>query len=127
MRDGAAGPNPAPTMAQLETHSSRGVCEAWPLASADKDNGWLAVKLYIDEVGALRKRPRNARAEALATASGQHGLAIHGDAYVGRIHLGAKFGEEINLDFGVEELAPDRRGAAACPYRNLPCATTYLY
>ena len=101
-----SGPNPAPTLADLENHSSKGVCEAWPLASASLENGWLAVKLYIDEVGALRKRPRNPRAEALATASGQLGLAIHGDAYVGRLHLGAKWGEENNLDFAVEELDP---------------------
>jgi len=105
--EGEEGPPPAPTLADLEEHSSRGVCEAWPLASATPENGWLAVKLYIDEVGALRKRERNARAEALVTASGQLGLAIHGDAYVGRLHLGAKWGEENNVDFGVAELATD--------------------
>jgi hypothetical protein len=81
------------TISELEQHSSKGVCEAWPLAAPTKENSWLAVKLYIDEVGALRKRPRNARAEALVTATGQLGLAIHGDAFVGRLHLGAKFGE----------------------------------
>ena len=102
--DGAEGPV-KPSMHDLEMHSMRGVCEAWPLASASYENGWMAVKLYIDEVGALRKRPRNARAEAIATATGQLGLAIHGDAYVGRLHLGATFGEENNVDFSVDELA----------------------
>ena len=34
------------------------------------------------QVGALRGRPRNGRAEALAAAAGLAGLAIHGDACV---------------------------------------------
>ena len=52
------------------------------------ENGFSDVKLYIDEIGALRGRERNPRAEALAAAAGLSGLSIHGDAFVGRLVRG---------------------------------------
>ena len=59
------------------------------------------MKLYIDEIGALRGRGRNARAEKLAHACGLAGLSIHGDAFVGRTIKGR------NAPFPVADLAPD--------------------
>ena len=95
-----------PSFSQLEGQAKSGVCEAWPLASATARNGYRIVRMYIDEIGVLRKRPRNPRAEALVQASGQMGLTIHGDAYVGRTELiDGKAGFEKNVDFGVDELA----------------------
>ena len=82
-----------------------GVCEAYPLAQASAENGNRAVRLYIDEIGALRGRPRNARAEALAAAAGLAGLSIHGDAFVGRTEGGAA--AVRNVDFDVGEMAHD--------------------
>jgi hypothetical protein len=106
---GADKPLHAPSADVLQEQARGGVCEAWPLAQASPDNDWRAVRLYIDEVGALRGRPRNSRAEALAAAAGLSGVAIHGDAYVGRCERGSSgegFGEQ-NVDFRSTELAHD--------------------
>ena len=95
----------APSVLELQKQAVGGVCEAWPLAQPTEANGWNAVRLYIDEVGALRSRPRNARAEALAHAAGLSGVAIHGDAYVGRAER-MESGER-SIDFTLPELAHD--------------------
>ena len=90
--------------ARMQQAAAGGACEAYPLATASEENGYTAVRLYIDEVGALRGRPRNKRAEDLAAAVGLVGLSIHGDAYVGRSGCA---GGERNGSFGVAELAHD--------------------
>ena len=95
-----------PSAMELDRQAKMGVCEAWPLLNPSDETGWTAVKLYIDEVGALRKRTRNARAEALCAAVGQPDVAIHGDAFVARIeNYGKWHADERNVDFGMEELA----------------------
>uniref|UniRef100_A0A7S3S9T9 Uncharacterized protein n=1 Tax=Emiliania huxleyi TaxID=2903 RepID=A0A7S3S9T9_EMIHU len=81
---GAAEALRAPSAETVQKLAAGGACEAYPLAQPSAANGWVGVRLYIDEVGALRSRPRNARAEALALAAGLSGLAIHGDVYVSR-------------------------------------------
>ena len=62
------------------------------------------------QVGALRGRPRNSRAEALAAGAGLAGLSIHGDVYVGRTLPrgggGAAVGA-LNVDFSLGEMSPD--------------------
>lgn len=78
-----------------------GSVEAYPLARGEDEY----VHLYIDEVGTLRQRPRNARAEKLASTVGLSGLRIHGDAYVGRTMPTAPFGVE-NLDFVMQDMEP---------------------
>ena len=103
---GAEGNSLAPPTAKsLEQEAFGGKCEAWPLAQPLESNDFRAVRLYIDEIGALRARPRNARAEVLAAACGLHGVAIHGDAYVGRCAR-APVGER-NEDFLVSDLVHD--------------------
>ena len=95
-----------PSADTIQQQAAGGVCEAYPLAQANESNSWMAVRLYIDEIGALRGRPRNSRAEALAAAAGLHGLSIHGDAYIGRCE--ARPHEcESNVDFKLQELAHD--------------------
>ena len=101
---GGLGDISAPSASSIQKVAAGGACEAYQLAPASESNGWRAVRLYIDEVGALRSRPRNRRAEDLAAAAGLAGLAIHGDAYVGRCERGAEGGER-NTTFAVEELA----------------------
>lgn len=64
------------------------------------------MKLYIDEIGALRGRPRNPRAEALAAAAGLSGLSIHGDAFVGRTVRG------VNQSFPLGDLSSGSSWAA---------------
>lgn len=96
-----------PSASAIQQEAAGGACEAYPLAPASEANGWKAVRLYIDEVGALRNRPRNARAEALAAAAGLAGLSIHGDAYLGRCQGGAAAGGERNVSLAVDELAHD--------------------
>ena len=92
--------------AAMQRAAAGGACEAYPLVAGTEENGWTSVRLYIDEVGALRGRPRNQRAEDLAAAAGLVGLSIHGDAYVGRCACGGGGGER-NASFGVSELAHD--------------------
>lgn len=93
----------APSAQEIQKQAAGGACEAYPLAPASEDNGWHAVRLYLDEVGALRSRPRNRRAEDLAAAAGLSDLSFHGDVYVGRCKRGEK--GEHNISFSVDELA----------------------
>ena len=96
----------SPSAAAIQQVAAGGKSESYPLMQASAENGWRGVRLYIDEIGALRQRPRNARAEELAHAAGLAGLAIHGDAYVGRCGRPDDGSvAEHNLDFQVEELA----------------------
>ena len=101
---GGLGDMKAPSASSIAKEAEGGACEAYQLAPASESNGWRVVRLYIDEVGALRSRPRNQRAEDLAAASGLAGLSIHGDAYVGRCERAAEGGER-NASFKVAELA----------------------
>ncbi|KAG8462298.1 hypothetical protein KFE25_012118 [Diacronema lutheri] len=117
---GAASALKAPSAAAMAAQAAGGACEAYPLAQPSGENGGRGVRLYIDEVGALRARPRNARAEALAAAAGLAGLAIHGDAYVGRTEraspdrLGSgTLGGETNCSLGLAELAHDTEWVVA--------------
>ena len=93
----------APSAQSLQEQARGGSCEAWPLAQPNEENDYRAVRLYIDEVGALRMRPRNERAEALAAACGLHGVSLHGDAYVGRCSR-APLGGERNDSFTLADL-----------------------
>ena len=93
-----------PSADVISQNALGGVCETYPLVNASQDNGWIAVRLYIDEVGALRARPRNKRAEDLASAVGLTGLAIHGDAFIGRCARDG-MGREMNQNFRVGDLA----------------------
>eukprot|EP00966_Prymnesium_polylepis_P068004 1580680-Prymnesium_polylepis.1 len=68
-----------PTAEAIAQQASGGKCESYPLMQPSADNGGRGVRMYIDEIGALRASPRNARAEELANAAGLAGLAIHGD------------------------------------------------
>jgi len=97
----------APTAQTIQKMAMGGTCESYPLAQPTADNGWCAVRLYIDEVGALRKRPRNQRAEDLLEMAGQPGVKISGDAYVGRVSNANGNGgyPERNISFGVGEMA----------------------
>ena len=97
----------APSSSSIQHVAQGGSCEAWPLCRGNEANNFRAVQLYIDEIGALRMRPRNARAEALAQACGLAGVAIHGDAYVGRCARDPARGGERNETFGLDELSPD--------------------
>ena len=100
----------APSAQVLQSMSKGGVVEAYPLAPADEANGHRAVRMYIDEVGALRGRARNARAEDLANAAGLFGVSIHGDAYIGRSgFVGLPGRSESNVDFLAADLAHDSK------------------
>ena len=97
----------APSAATLSTLAASGACEAYPLCMGKPENGFCDVKLYIDEVGALRGLGRSARAETLAAAAGLTGLSIHGDAFVGRCERGK------NTNFSLEEMSPASDWCAA--------------
>lgn len=109
-----------PSAAAIQREAAGGKCESYPLMQPSEENGWRGVRMYIDEVGALRARPRNVRAEELANAAGLAGLAIHGDAYVGR-HGGA-VGSAVgghNLDFALKEMAHNSEWVAQARAANL--------
>jgi len=102
----------SPSVDAIKRVARGGACEAWPLARPNAANDEKGVMLYIDEIGALRSRPRNPRAEALAASCGLHGVSIHGDVYVGRLAR-APTGGPRNVDFGLSELAPDSSWVSA--------------
>jgi len=94
----------APSAEEVQRQAAGGVTEAYPLSRYPSSGEGQCVRMYIDEVGALRGRPRNKRAEDLATGAGLTGLSIHGDAYIGRCRRSHAAGER-NMDFGREELS----------------------
>ena len=51
---GGLGDVRAPSASAIAKEAEGGACEAYQLAPATESNGWRAVRLYIDEVGALR-------------------------------------------------------------------------
>ncbi|KAL1504165.1 hypothetical protein AB1Y20_010574 [Prymnesium parvum] len=110
---GVGAPVATPSAAAIQREAAGGRCESYPLTPPSADPAHAAVRLYIDEIGALRGRPRNVRAEQLAQAAGLAGLAIHGDAYVGRC------GAAHNLDFRLGELAHDSAWVAQARAANL--------
>lgn len=93
---------PAPSLETMQKLGNAGGVEAYPLARGNGENGYRSVSLYIDEIGTLRQRPRNARAEKLCAAAGLNDLSIHGDAYVGRLQVGPN--GMRNVDFYESEL-----------------------
>ena len=99
----------APTADALQGLAVGGACERWPLSQLSDATAATrtSVYLYIDEIGALRALPRNARAEALAAAAGLAGVSIHGDAYVGRCTSARGDADEANADFPLAHLAHD--------------------
>ena len=101
----AQQPLQAPSLETMQKLGNEGGAEAYPLARGDAENGYRAVSLYIDEIGTLRARTRNARAEKLCAAAGLTGLSIHGDAYVGRLQIGPQ--GQRNVDFYDSELEED--------------------
>ncbi|KAJ8600258.1 hypothetical protein CTAYLR_002013 [Chrysophaeum taylorii] len=102
----------APKTATIQELAASGGAEAYPLSQPSEENGWEAIRLYVDEVGSLRQRPRNPRAERFAAeAAGLTGLRVHGDAYVGRTMV-TPHGIE-NLDFLREDLEPRAPWAVA--------------
>jgi hypothetical protein len=123
---GAAGADllKSPSADTMSAMAAGGACEAYPLTQSSAVNGWRSVRLYIDEVGALRSRPRNKRAEALAAAAGLTGLSIHGDAYVGRCERTAASGSgaEVNADFGLTEMAHDAEWVLAARREHMVAA-----
>lgn len=118
---GAAEMLKAPSADTMSALAAGGACETYPLTQGSAANGWRSVRLYIDEVGALRGRPRNRRAEALAAAAGLAGLSIHGDAYVGRCERGPS-GAEANADFGLAEMAHDASWVLAARQEHMAAA-----
>lgn len=102
----------APTTSTIREVARDSGAEAYPLAQPTEENGYEAVRLYVDEVGALRERARNPRAERFAfETAGLGGLRIHGDAYVGRT-MQTPHGIE-NLDLTLDDLLPTSPWAVA--------------
>jgi len=94
------------------------IAEAYPLSNPTSENNYIAVKMYIDEIGALRKRPRNTRAESVAAeCAGLESLHFCGDVYIGCIQAGGR-----NHDFTLADIKPDAKWAinARCQH-----STTY--
>jgi HSP20 family molecular chaperone IbpA len=58
--------------------------------------------MYLDEVGLLKKLPRNERAEGLSESCGFKGVHFYGDMYVGAIR--AEPSPMRNVDFAVNDL-----------------------
>ena len=60
---GGLGDVRAPSASAIAKEAEGGACEAYQLAPATESNGWRAVRLYIDEVGALRNPNPNPEPE----------------------------------------------------------------
>jgi hypothetical protein len=84
-----------------------------------------SVALYIDEVGALKKLPINARASALAARCGYgSGVMLHGDAFVGRLRTTAAASAASAplrraVDFVLDEMHPSSPWVRTAAAENL--------
>ena len=93
-------------------------------------NGFTAVNLYLDEIGALKKLPTNSRGAALAAACGFVDVPFYGDLYIGRVQ------SRQNLDFSLTEMdsgaawmkgvraQPDTNGPVLLGTTRAPCLTS---
>lgn len=61
-----------------------GHVEAFPLTRPSKENNWMSVSFYLDEVGQLKHLSNNARAAAIARYCGFENVALAGDMYIAR-------------------------------------------
>jgi len=73
------------------------------------------VNLYVDDTGAMKGLPGNARAAGLAAAAG-HPCEVHGDAFVARVVDSEEAFER--LDFTLAEVASDAAWIPAAQARN---------
>ena len=107
------------SVSAFESVSAAGSVESFSLVRPLDSNGHMGVYLYLDEVGALKKLPRNSRGNALASACGFSGVDFYGDLFIGRVRgAGAQSQGSIacpNVDFTLKEMDGDAdwvRGAA---------------
>lgn len=73
------------------------------------------MNLYVDDTGAMKGLPDNARAAGLAAAAG-HPCEVHGDAFVARVVDSED--EFRRLDFTLAEVASDAAWIPAAQARN---------
>jgi len=93
---------PKVTPASLEKVVAPGNVESFPLCQPSAENGATSVRLYIDEIGAIKDLPVNQRAADLARAAGYDPPPVfHGDVFVGRSAAGR------NVDFPLSEAYRD--------------------
>ena len=109
-----------PSVETIKKLGRQGQVEAYPLA-----RGQTSVQLYLDEIGVLRQRPRNTKAEHIAAeVAGLTGLSICGDVYVGRTSI--VDGKLRNVAFSIFDLDPGQPWArqARLEHHELHAANT---
>jgi len=90
------------TPASLASVAAPGNVESFPLCQPSAENGATSVRLYIDEIGAIKDLPVNKRAADLARTAGYDPPPVfHGDAFVGRSIAGR------NVNFSLSEAYRD--------------------
>lgn len=95
-----------------------GSAEAFRLSASSGSDPADTIYLYLDEVGALKHLPLNKRAANLAQRCGfGAGVPFHGDMYIGRVR--SSRGRSWNINFNLEELAPDSEWLRMAASRNL--------
>mmetsp|Transcript_19754 Transcript_19754/g.67278 ORF Transcript_19754/g.67278 Transcript_19754/m.67278 type:complete len:327 (-) Transcript_19754:276-1256(-) len=87
----------------IDEVTAGGSVETFALTRPAQSNGMRGVYAYIDEVGMLKKLPRNSRADGLAKEAGFDGVAFYGDVYVGRVRTDVS--PMRNEPFGAHELS----------------------
>ena len=100
----------------LAKETAMGSTETFALVRPSEKNGRKGVYIYLDEVGLLKGKPKNARASSLAASCGFPGTTFHGDVFVGAVQTEPQ--PMRSVDFTVKEMDSSAAWLKLAPMEN---------
>ena len=102
--------------ASLAKETAMGSTETFALVRPSEKNGRKGVYIYLDEVGLLKGKAKNARASSLAESCGFPGTTFHGDVFVGVVQTEPQ--PMRSVDFTVKEMDSSATWLKLAPMEN---------
>ena len=102
--------------ASLAKETAMGSTETFALVRPSEKNGRKGVYIYLDEVGLLKGKAKNARASSLAESCGFPGTTFHGDVFVGAVQTEPQ--PMRSVDFTVKEMDSSATWLKLAPMEN---------
>ena len=100
----------------LAKECAMGSTETFALVRPSEKNGRKGVYIYLDEVGLLKGKAKNARASSLAASCGFPGTTFHGDVFVGAVQTEPQ--PMRSVDFTLKEMDSSASWLKLAPMEN---------
>lgn len=100
----------------LAKECAMGSTETFALVRPSEKNGRKGVYIYLDEVGLLKGKAKNARASSLAASCGFPGTTFHGDIFVGAVQTEPQ--PMRSVDFTLKEMDSSASWLKLAPMEN---------